>query len=175
MADFARIFKWLNTGFPPSSRELHQPGQLIDPVNLVHPVYTGGWSTPDWAAGLYASAAGQAIVSQGAPPNGSVRVVMAASAKWSNSGAGPYHFVITLNIAGTAQIVCWIASSYSEGAGGPLLMDQNIMLQRTVVFGPAFEMRGIRLGAVDAAATSHLTMAYIDLKYGEFDPAFVCS
>jgi hypothetical protein len=175
MADFARIFKWLQTGFPPSSRELHQPGQLIEPINLVHPVYTGGWSTPDWAVGSYQSNAGQPIVSQGAPPNGSVRVIMACSAKYSTPAAGPYHVILHLNIAGTPTLATWLTSSYGQGGGGTVAADVYVTLERCLIFGPAYELRATRSGGADATSTTSIQCAYIDLKYGEFDPAFLMS
>jgi hypothetical protein len=174
MADFARIFKWLQTGFPPSSRELHQPGQLIEPVSLVHPVYTGGWSTPDWAVGSYQSNPGQAIVSQGAPPVGSVRVIMACSGKYSTPAAGPYHIILHLNIAGTATLATHLSSTYEWGAAALPAADVYLPLCKTLIFGPAYELRCSRTGGADATATTTLQCAYIDLKYGEFDPAFLC-
>lgn len=141
MSGFTRRARGLEQTFPMSGLQIHEPSDVSEYVQLVHPLFgplqrigSGERRTEGFAA-----AAGITLLTLSTAPAGVVRVIEFAFAEHDDPTARQISFHVAL-FAVTASEVC-IQNSSFDGAAVAVPSLVNYPLHRKVILGPGDQLR----------------------------------
>ena len=162
MSAYSRRAKGIELTFPPSGLVLHEPRELSDYVQLVHPVFGPlirvGSRERSYVAISFVNT-GIKVMS-GPVAENVVRAIEFAEV--SHDSAVARHFGWHIANAGFAGVGVLLAGTRQEGAGSVYALGERWALSRTIFLGPGDTFNVRVFGAADAAMNVDTLFAFTD-------------
>lgn len=168
MSGFARDNKGLKETFPQSGRQLHEPSELSEFVQLVHPIF-GRLSRLGMRERVFlqVDGAASAVVVQLETPPEVVRLIEYAHASHDDPTARTMTYALDNNTAGVQPVIQ--SSTFDSPTGAAIGQFALYPLKRQVLCGPG-EFFVVRVSSIVAGGILSLEVCFTDYSAADEPP-----